>query len=1092
MLMKKSIKSLSIVVAFCMLASFLPMMGEKAFTVYADGDFTITDGVLTQYNGSGGDVVIPSGVTAIGSGAFSCSYRLTKVTIPSSVKKIGNEAFLNCERLKSITIPDSVTTIAPYAFMNCEAAASLSIGSGVISIGDEAFWGCASLTGVTIPENVTSIGSGIFGDCQNLNTIAVQSGNTKFAVKDNVLFNSSFTRLLCYPIAKSGTSYVVPGTVTVIGGSAFFRCGNLKSIALPASLTTLESWSFAWCGGLTSVTLTEKLKSVGEGAFYGCSGLSTVTIPYSITNIGNDAFKKCDKISRVNYTGTATQWQTFAASGLGDGNDALTGIYFTDVAITSNLPASCRVYNGSGIKLGIQARGSGLGYQWYYRKKGASGWSKWSSQTAASLSATANDSWNGMQVYCAVKASGGQSVNSNICTIKVYQTLSVTTQPKSVTVTDGANVTFKVVASGTELSYQWYYRKKGVSDWSKWNGHTSASTSATANTTWNGMQLYCLIKDGNGGSVKSSVATITISNSAGITITSQPANISVQAGSNVTFSVKATGRELTYQWYYKKKGASAWSKWNGRTKASTTATSNATWNGMRVRCLVSDSMGQSVYSESALVSVTQSLKITGQPKNVTVKNGGTASFSVKAEGIDLSYQWYYRKKGVTSWLKWNGHTTASTSATANASWHGMQVYCIVKDVTGKTVSSSAATVSVTQKITVSLQPENLTVYPDDIAYFSVNADGIELSYQWYYKKKGAADWSKWNGHTDWYTKAVANSSWNGMQVYCVISDYSGQKVSSDTATVTILSRATKVKTVGVDVAVHTQNDIWNYVRQKEIAIGGTDTYATAPVLSGSYSAGTLSQSTLNNSLNVLNTIRYIAGLPDNVKLNDTCNKYCQAGALVNYVNGTLSHYPSQPDGMSKELFDLGYRGCCNSNIAMTSWKSSLSYSMIYQWLYDSDMNNIYALGHRRWILNPRMGITGFGSVYGEKGTYTQMYSLDYSGSSDISTVVWPASQTPVEFFPRGSAWNISSSVKFADDVSVKMVRIRDGKSTSWVCSKDSQDCYFIKNSTNYGLPYCLIFGPYDLTCQDGDIFNIYVSENGSVTKTYSVTFFSLG
>jgi hypothetical protein len=34
-------------------------------------DFQITDGMLTGYTGAGGNVTVPGGVTAIGSGAFS-------------------------------------------------------------------------------------------------------------------------------------------------------------------------------------------------------------------------------------------------------------------------------------------------------------------------------------------------------------------------------------------------------------------------------------------------------------------------------------------------------------------------------------------------------------------------------------------------------------------------------------------------------------------------------------------------------------------------------------------------------------------------------------------------------------------------------------------------------------------------------------------------------------------------------------------------------------------------------------------------------------------------------------------------------------
>ena len=46
-------------------------------------DFVIVNGVLTKYTGSGGDVVIPEGVTSIGYMAFGdCGNLLKSVKIP--------------------------------------------------------------------------------------------------------------------------------------------------------------------------------------------------------------------------------------------------------------------------------------------------------------------------------------------------------------------------------------------------------------------------------------------------------------------------------------------------------------------------------------------------------------------------------------------------------------------------------------------------------------------------------------------------------------------------------------------------------------------------------------------------------------------------------------------------------------------------------------------------------------------------------------------------------------------------------------------------------------------------------------------------
>ena len=328
--------------------------------------------------------------------------------------------------------------------------------------------------------------------------------------------------------------------------------------------------------------------------------------------------------------------------------------------------------------------------------------------------------------------------------------LTIKTQPKSVTVAPGGTVKCSVSA-----------------------------ISETADSTWNGMAVYCKVTDGSGKSVNSKNAVVTVSKE--FKITDQPKNTTVNLGESVSVSVKAQGTGLSYQWYYKKAGSSSWSKWASRTHASEAFTPDESWNGAQLYCKVKDSSGKTLDSNAAVIKVNSELKITEQPKNTTVNLGEDASVWVKAQGKGLSYQWYYRRTDEPAWSKWVGRTNAKETVTPNLSWDGIQVYCKVKDSSGKICNSSFAVIKVNPVLCITEQPRSRTVVLGDALTVSVKAEGKGLRYQWYYRKVGNSSWTEWNGRVNASETVVPNETWNGMQLYCRVKDSSGKTVSSSVA-----------------------------------------------------------------------------------------------------------------------------------------------------------------------------------------------------------------------------------------------------------------------------------------------------------------------
>ncbi len=298
------------------------------------------------------------------------------------------------------------------------------------------------------------------------------------------------------------------------------------------------------------------------------------------------------------------------------------------------------------------------------------------------------------------------------------------------------------------------------------------------------------------------------------------------------------------------------------------------------------------------------------------------------------------------------------------------------------------------------------------------------------------------------------------------------------------------KPSGINVAYHTQEEIRNYAKKSNVSLEDALEFSEEPVTKKPYSLGKLSSHTLESALKMLNQVRYIAGISDNVELSDEYNTFCQAGALSNYVNNELSHFPEQPDGMPGDMYELAEKGAGSSNIAWASWKCSLNDTIVSSWMEDGDSGNIDRAGHRRWLINPSMGKTGFGAVYGNNGTYSCVYSFDRSNSSASEYgVAWPAQNMPLEYFGTSFPWSVSMGYDIdEDDVSVTLIRKNDGK--TWKFSNSYSEGPFYVNNNGYGQAGCIIFRPDDIAYKAGDVFKVEITGLDNPVS-YTVNFFEL-
>lgn len=273
-------------------------------------DYVIENGVLTKYQGAGGDIVIHEGITKVGDYAFCNCVELTGVILPESVLSIGNSAFSGCSKLVSISFPSELKTIGKDAFYDCESLSSVVIPEKVTDIGNSAFFGCELLAddvGFVIIRNVLYDYFGGGGD------IVVPEG-----VK--VLSDYCFQR--CNIIQMNSVpmnTILLPKSLTKIGNTVFEHCEGLTEVKIPDRVTEIGDFAFERNRWLTKVKLPKNLVSLGKYAFAGCS-IKRITLPKSLKTIGegalmNNNLEKIilpDEVERIDKKAFDGNWGVFS------------------------------------------------------------------------------------------------------------------------------------------------------------------------------------------------------------------------------------------------------------------------------------------------------------------------------------------------------------------------------------------------------------------------------------------------------------------------------------------------------------------------------------------------------------------------------------------------------------------------------------------------------------------------------------------------------------------------------------------------------------------------------------------------------------
>ena len=447
---------------------------------------------------------------------------------------------------------------------------------------------------------------------------------------------------------------------------------------------------------------------------------------------------------------------------------------------------------GDTISFSVGAVGNGLTYQWWYSKDGGVTFDKstLASGKTATFTMTMAEKYDGWQYYCIVTDATGKTARSDTVTVHLGSPLKITTQPVDYTGAVGSTVTFKVVASGDGLTYQWYYAKGPNQSFSPSTlaSGKKATYSMTMAEKHVGWCYYCVVSDQYGHTVTSK--TVSIKKAPALTITGQPANFVGQAGDSITFKVTASGEGLSYQWWYKKTGASSFVKSTlaSGTKATFTMTMADKYDGWKYYCIVTDKYGQTAQSNTVTITKGTPLKITTQPKSYVGAAGSTISLKVVAQGDGLTYQWWFRRANENTFNKStvSAATKATFTMTMADKYDGWEYYCVVKDSHGNSVTSNHVFIYVGTPLKITSQPTSFSGAAGSPIKLTVAAQGDGLTYQWWYKKTGATSFVKStlaSGTKATFTMTMADK-YDGWKYYCVVTDSHGITAKTNTVTIT--------------------------------------------------------------------------------------------------------------------------------------------------------------------------------------------------------------------------------------------------------------------------------------------------------------------
>ena len=244
-------------------------------------------------SGLKGSLNIPEGVVEIGERAFTNNDFTGILTLPSTLKKIGVSAFSECCFICPLNLPDGIEEIESGCFYYCRYLyGKLILPSHLKKMGSSAFRGCTGFKGdLVIPKSLTVIPGLAFYECGLGGRLQLHDGIT-------IIGDCAFTR----------NGFIgeleLPESLTILEGGNFDDNYFSGSFKIPKGLLSISELAFANCAFTGEAEIPEGILSIGKGAFGGCKNLQKVILPSSLELIDDFAFQYCKSLRVIECKST--------------------------------------------------------------------------------------------------------------------------------------------------------------------------------------------------------------------------------------------------------------------------------------------------------------------------------------------------------------------------------------------------------------------------------------------------------------------------------------------------------------------------------------------------------------------------------------------------------------------------------------------------------------------------------------------------------------------------------------------------------------------------------------------------------------------